>query len=618
MKFGKELASQMVQEWQEAYMDYNYLKTHLKNILQFRQKNKSSPVAAATSQHSLKRRLSLYRAYSGLTSTLYKLSPGKKKEESPKEKEDEVILVSALQQEGSEGCYRTMFLMSSDEGGEYELVFFRRLDDEFNKVLEFYKSKVEEVLKEAKELNKQMDALIALRIKVENPVAQFGGASMMNLATNGVASSAAPASHSINGRNPGGLQLDVIQEVEMSNEGHSEDAMRGDNLQKTGNHRKADEGKMGIKGFRPASLEILNHVKINVTAETPKSTLKGILLSSKPDLLFSKEELRKAEELMKQAFIEFYQELHLLKGYSFLNQLAFSKIMKKYDKITSRSASKAYLKMVDNSYLGSCVEVTTLIERVEATFVKHFSNGNRRKGMSTLRPKAKREKHRITFFLGFFSGCSIALVVAIVMLIHVRNILHSEGRDQYMETIFPLYSLFGFVVLHMLIYSANIYFWRRYRVNYPFIFGFKQGTELGYREVFLLSSGLAVLTLAGVISNLNMQMDPQTKSFRELTELVPLGLVLAVLLITVCPLNIIYRSSRFFLIKSAFHCICAPLYKVTLPDFFLADQLTIQRSFHIGLAYFKIENEHLNNVGKFRAFKSVPLPFNYDDEDKDV
>ncbi|KAA3467274.1 PHO1,H3: Phosphate transporter PHO1 3 [Gossypium australe] len=35
--------------------------------------------------------------------------------------------------------------------------------------------------------------------------------------------------------------------------------------------------------------------------------------------------------------------------------------------------------------------------------------------------------------------------------------------------------------------------------------------------------------------------------------------------------------------------------------------------------FFRLENEHLNNVGKFRAFKSVQLPFNYeDDEDRDV
>lgn len=90
---------------------------------------------------------------------------------------------------------------------------------------------------------------------------------------------------------------------------------------------------------------------------------------------------------------------------------------------------------------------------------------------------------------------------------------------------FHICSLFGFIVLHMLMYGGNTYLWRHFRVNYLFIFGFKQGTELGYREVFLLASGLSVLTLAAVLSNLDMEMDPRTKSFKTLTELVPLGLV---------------------------------------------------------------------------------------------
>jgi len=78
----------------------------------------------------------------------------------------------------------------------------------------------------------------------------------------------------------------------------------------------------------------------------------------------------------------------------------------------------------------------------------------------------------------------------------------------------------------MIIYSVNVYFWRRFKINYPFIFGFKEGTELRYREVLLLSSGLAVLTLSAVLSNLDMEMDQRTKSFSALTELVPLGLVI--------------------------------------------------------------------------------------------
>ena len=77
----------------------------------------------------------------------------------------------------------------------------------------------------------------------------------------------------------------------------------------------------------------------------------------------------------------------------------------------------------------------------------------------------------------------------------------------------------------MIMYAANIFFWRRYRVNYSFIFGFKQGTELGYREVLLLSFGLAVLALASVLLNLDMEMDPNTKDYGTYTELLPLNLV---------------------------------------------------------------------------------------------
>lgn len=77
----------------------------------------------------------------------------------------------------------------------------------------------------------------------------------------------------------------------------------------------------------------------------------------------------------------------------------------------------------------------------------------------------------------------------------------------------------------MLMYAGNIYFWRRYRVNYSFIFGFKPGTELGYREVLLLSFGIAVLALGSVIANLDMEMDSKTKGYKEITELLPLGVV---------------------------------------------------------------------------------------------
>lgn len=101
-----------------------------------------------------------------------------------------------------------------------------------------------------------------------------------------------------------------------------------------------------------------------------------------------------------------------------------------------------------------------------------------------------------------------------------------DARIQSMKIIFPhVCSFFGYVILHMLTYAANIYFWRRYRINYPFIFGFKQGTELGYREVFLVSTGLAVLALGSFLVNLYLDLGSKTRNFRTFTELVPLSLV---------------------------------------------------------------------------------------------
>ncbi|KAK0584116.1 hypothetical protein LWI29_007805 [Acer saccharum] len=516
MKFGKEFAAQLVQEWREAYMDYNFLKTILKDVLRTKQKNSPISPLAATKKGALKRRVSLYRAFSGLTSR------GGRYEDSPRNNEDEAILVDSVE---ADGQYQTMFLMSSDQGGELELVFFRRLDDEFNKVVSFYKNKVEEVMSEADELSKQMDALIALRIKVDDP--ELLGA----LASNGGSSSSGSVLP-INARKLGQSRMGTIEEVEMSSEGHlKEESTRG-------NENETEET---LKSFKPASLDVLDHVKIKIEPETPVSTLRGVLSGSISGITFSKFELKKAEELMTQAFVVFYQKLRLLKSYCFLNQLAISKILKKYDKITSRNASKAYLKMVDNSYLGSSDEVTKLMERVEATFVKHFANGNHRRGMNTLRPKAKRERHTITFFLGTLFGCSVALLIAVIVSVHARDVFNSPGRHQYMDNIFPLYSFFGYIFLHLLMYAGNIYFWKRYCINYSFIFGFKQGTELGYREVLLVSSVLAVLTFGGILSNLDMEMDPRTRNFEAITEIVPLALLV-----------------------------------VTLPDFFLADQLTSQ------------------------------------------
>lgn len=98
--------------------------------------------------------------------------------------------------------------------------------------------------------------------------------------------------------------MDVIQEVEMIMEEQLQD--------EHGENRKSP---INPGNLRPAPVEVLHHVKINVQAETPISTIKGCFMNLNSHLSFSEAELRKAEKQMTQAFAEFYKKLRLLKNY---------------------------------------------------------------------------------------------------------------------------------------------------------------------------------------------------------------------------------------------------------------------------------------------------------------
>lgn len=87
--------------------------------------------------------------------------------------------------------------------------------------------------------------------------------------------------------------MNVIQEVERSGEGDVRE-------------------KNGGESFRPAPLHVLDNVKINVDPETPVSTK---VTSSKSELTFRNNELRKAEKKLRKAFIEFHGQLRLLKSF---------------------------------------------------------------------------------------------------------------------------------------------------------------------------------------------------------------------------------------------------------------------------------------------------------------
>ncbi|XP_022968056.1 phosphate transporter PHO1 homolog 10-like isoform X2 [Cucurbita maxima] len=467
MKFKNEFKKQMVLEWADAYLDYNGLKRLLLEISYEKQIQKSR----ASSGYS-KKKPAVDRKCSEFISQPRKSHVGKDIENQNQD-------IEKSQQHD---------FRKSQEISEIEVKFFKKLDEELNKLNSFYKESVEAVTNEASVLTKQMETLIALRRKIQKE------------------SICIP-------------QLDQAHK-EVSSSKHLEEITK-ENSQN--------------------SQEILKHVKVLDDSGTDN------------------DDRSKIEEQLKKAFAEFYQELYSLKQFSFMNLSAFARILRKYEKISSSAAGRSYMEIVDNSYLGTSDEVADLMKMVEITFIKNFSNSNYKEGIKLLKPKTKREKPIVTFSSGFLFGCTVALLAASVLKILSQRLLEKEDGTHYMENIFPLYSLFGFIVLHVLMYAADLHFWRCCGVNYPFIFGSKRGTKFGCQQVFLLGAGLAVLASASFLASLYVDRDPSTRKYRTEAEKVPLG---------TAAVRSLKHCAEFLFIQHSL--------SVKFPDYFLADQLTSQ------------------------------------------
>ena len=82
------------------------------------------------------------------------------------------------------------------------------------------------------------------------------------------------------------------------------------------NVEKPNKYRGGTQPASPASLDVLSRVTMNRTTDAPLSTIKGVLkLPKQTNLKFTRENLKKVEQQLRGAFIEFYQKLRLLKSY---------------------------------------------------------------------------------------------------------------------------------------------------------------------------------------------------------------------------------------------------------------------------------------------------------------
>ncbi|KAK1621194.1 hypothetical protein QYE76_026711 [Lolium multiflorum] len=597
VKFSREYEASIIPEWKGAFVDYKCLKKLIKKIKVARRDEDDSTTAPSDADALVAGAAGGFSVLDPVRAIAARFSP---RVQAPSQDEE-----------------------NSDSSGEllrpsakHEREFLERADEELHKVNSFYAAQEAELLGRGEALIDQLRILADVkRILADHAASRRARG---NLGRSRSMPATAPLSPQLSGS--GRYLLSGLASPQSMSDGSAElqqaqitegaavadevmAALERNGVSFVGLPGKKDAKKDGSKGRGAGALQMPATVRIDIPATNPGRTalkvweeLVNVLRKDGADpaaAFVHRKKIQHAEKNIRDAFMALHRGLELLKKFSSLNVKAFTKILKKFVKVSEQQrATDLFSQKVKRSSFSTSDKVLQLADEVEALFMKHFAGNDRMVAMKYLKPQQPRSTHMITFLVGLFTGTFVSLFIIYAILAHVSGIFASAGNTTYMEVVYHVFSMFALISLHCFLYGCNLFMWKSTRINQNFIFDFAPSTALTHRDAFLMSASIMCTVVAALVINLCLRNAGASHA-----NAVPGALIVLSTGILVCPFNVFYRSTRYCFMRVMRNIVFSPFYKVLMADFFMADQLTSQipllRHMEFAACYFM--------AGSFRA-----------------
>ncbi|RLV94274.1 Protein SYG1 [Spathaspora sp. JA1] len=282
-----------------------------------------------------------------------------------------------------------------------------------------------------------------------------------------------------------------------------------------------------------------------------------------------------ARRQLKDAILEHYRSLALLRSYKNLNRTAFRKITKKYDKLLKQDTMKSFMNRIDNQeYFLTSDLVDKLLNQVEESYIAFFDpdTKDRKHSLEKLKSIAyalnASEIRPPNYYLEFFTsglalGFGLPLLVLATYTIIDKIVLGILPEGKYL---LQIWAGFFLLILMFILFGINLSVFDKFKINYKFIFEFNMSTVLNYKQFWLLPSlAFALLSILGWFSANDFW--PNKFAGRDWPWLY-LGIIVVVF---VWPGKQFYSSSRKWLQVALWRLLLSGFYPVEFRDFFLGD-----------------------------------------------
>ncbi|WPK23674.1 hypothetical protein PUMCH_000916 [Australozyma saopauloensis] len=278
-----------------------------------------------------------------------------------------------------------------------------------------------------------------------------------------------------------------------------------------------------------------------------------------------------AKKVLKDALIEHYRSVALVRSYRTMNRTALRKITKKFDKASGSSISASFMKKVDNSYFQTSSVLEQILSRVEDLYLSVYGtqSDTKKHGLEKLKSATlamqPRLYHGATFVSGIFLGFSVPLVALVIYIFidkyHFKHMVNQKYLGQ-------LWAGFLMMNLAMILVGINFFTYTEFKINYKFIFEFNLANALDYRQFLVLPSALfGFLGFCAWFSWLNFWPDKfPGKDW-------PLVFLAVFLIGFLWPGNQLYPASRKWLQIALWRILWSGFYPVEFRDFYLGDIL---------------------------------------------